>query len=145
MSVNKHNAEGYRDPTTYEALTNIEQKEKAARREAEHRKYMPKVYIISPFAGDVENNIIKARRYCLFAVKQGCIPYASHLFFPQFLHDNVPAERELGLFMGLVYLAGCREAWVFGDYVSSGMKAEIDHAVKRGITIRYFNENCEEV
>ena len=28
MSVNKFNAEGYHDPTVYEALTNIEKEEK---------------------------------------------------------------------------------------------------------------------
>lgn len=31
MSINKFNSEGYYDPTTYEALTNIEKEERALR------------------------------------------------------------------------------------------------------------------
>ena len=111
----------------------------------QERKYLPKIYVCSPFAGDTQRNIEKARRYCAFAVKKGYIPYASHLFFPQFISDNDPAQRELGLFMGMVYLDGCRECWVFGDTVSSGMAAEIERAKKRGIVLRYFTEQCEEV
>jgi hypothetical protein len=101
--------------------------------------------IISPFAGDVERNTANARRYCFFAVKQGYIPFAAHLFFPQILNDCNPTERQLGLFMGMVYLDGCREAWVFGERISSGMAAEIARAEKRNIKLRYFTENCEEV
>lgn len=142
------NSEGYPDPTTGEALSNIVREERAEKRavmKQQERKYLPKIYICSPFAGDTRRNIEKARRYCAFAVKQGYIPYAIHLFFPQFMSDDDPAQRELGLFMGMVYLDGCRECWVFGDTVSSGMVAEIDRAKKRGIVLRYFTEQCEEV
>ena len=48
MGINKYNSEGYYDPTVYEALSNIEKEEKAAR-----RVYRPLVYICSPYAGDV--------------------------------------------------------------------------------------------
>lgn len=34
MSVNKYNSEGYNDPTTYEALTNIDKQDKAAKKAA---------------------------------------------------------------------------------------------------------------
>ena len=63
--------------------------------------------------------------YCAFAVKSGYIPYASHLFFPQFLSDDNPKERELGIFMGTVFLDGCKECWVFGNTISEGMENEI--------------------
>ena len=141
------NSEGYPSPTEGEALSNIARQERAEKRAAmkQEKKYLPKIYICSPFAGDTEGNIEKARRYCAFAVKQGYIPYAAHLFFPQFMSDDDPAQRELGLFMGTVYLDGCRECWVFGDTVSSGMTAEIERAKKRGIALRYFTERCEEV
>lgn len=141
MSISIRNSEGYLDLTAYHALCRIEREEKGKSR----RKYMPKVYIISPFAGDVERNTSNARRYCFFAVKQGYIPFAAHLFFPQILNDCNPTERQLGLFMGMVYLDGCREAWVFGERISSGMAAEIARAEKRNIKLRYFTENCEEV
>ena len=47
MSINKFNAEGYHDPTVYEALTNIEKK-----RSKERKKKI--VFICSPFAGDID-------------------------------------------------------------------------------------------
>ena len=69
MGINKYNSEGYYDPTVYEALSNIEKEEKAAR-----RVYRPLVYICSPYAGDVERNVNMARVYSRFAVRNTCIP-----------------------------------------------------------------------
>ena len=87
MGINKYNSEGYYDPTVYEALSNIEKKEKSAR-----RVYRPLVYICSPYAGDVERNVNMARVYSRFAVKNTCIPLAPHLLYPQFMDDGSPAE-----------------------------------------------------
>ena len=90
MGINKYNSEGYYDPTVYEALSNIEKEEKAAR-----RVYRPLVYICSPYAGDVERNVNMARVYSRFAVRNTCIPITPHLLYPQFMDDGSPAEREL--------------------------------------------------
>ena len=54
MGVDKFNHEGYFDPTTYEALTNIHREEMAA--------YLSLVYVCSPYAGDVENNVANVQR-----------------------------------------------------------------------------------
>lgn len=139
MSVNKFNSEGYYDPTAYEALAHIE---KEARQVSSFR---PLVYICSPLSGDVENNQIKARRYCRFAVAQNCIPMAPHLFFPQFMDDGDRQERELALFMALVLLSKCSELRVFGDNISAGMAVEIEKAKRKGMPIRSFSTTCEEV
>jgi hypothetical protein len=82
------------DPTAAEALANIQNSEKQAL-----RAFRPIVYICSPYSGDVEGNVAAARRYSRFAVEQGYIPIAPHLLFPQFLDDDNPDERELGLFL----------------------------------------------
>lgn len=140
MGISKFNSEGYHDPTTYEALSKIEKEEKAAK-----RAYRPLVYICSPFAGDVEANTEKARRYSRFAVRQACIPLAPHLLFPQFMDDSVPAERSIALFMGMVLLGKCEQMWVFGRTISTGMAAEIEKAEKKNIPIHYFTEELEEV
>ena len=137
------NGEGYADPTAGAALGNIMRENRMA--EKQKRAYLPKVYICSPLAGDMEKNIEKARHYCAFAAAQGYIPFAAHLFFPQFLSDRDKEQRALGMFMGMVYLDGCRECWVFGSTVSSGMDTEIERARKRGLILRYFTEACEEV
>ena len=139
MSINRFNAERYHDPTAYEALLTIEQEER------EQRTFRPIVFICSPFAGDIENNVKAARRYCRFAVETGFIPFAPHLLFPQFLDDTDPKERELGLFFGIALMSKCAEVWVFGETVSVGMAKEIEKAEKRGMRIRWFNSKYEEV
>lgn len=133
------NAEGYADPTAFGAFCSIEKEEKAL------RAFRPIVYICSPYAGDTENNTAAARRYSRFAVEAGYIPIAPHLLFPQFLDDNNPTERELGLFFGNTIMSKCAEMWVFGDRISEGMEAEIKRATWKGHRIRYFSETCEEV
>lgn len=139
MSINKFNCEGYYDPTTYEALTNIEQEERAL------RAFWPIIYICSPFSGAVDENIAAAQRYSRFAVDNGCIPFAPHLLFPQFLDDNNPKERQLGLFFGNALMSKCAEVWVFGSNISAGMETEIKRAKWKDYRLRYFTENCEEV
>lgn len=141
MGINKFNSEGYHDPTPHEALTNIMKKEKAENKSA----FKPLVYICSPYSGDVERNIKKARSFCRFALEQNCIPIAPHLLFPQFMDNDKPKERELAMFMNIVLMGKCSEVWVLGDIISSGMAREIEKAKKRRQKIRYFNEGYEEV
>ena len=132
MKINKYNTEGYHDPTPFEALKSI-------------KVYKPLVYICSPYAGDIETNINKARSYSRFAVSRGYIPLAPHLLFPQFMDDSDPEQRNLALFFGIVLLSKCQEVWVFGDRISKGMAAEIEKAEHKNRIIRYFNQNLEEV
>lgn len=127
------NAEGYYDPVPAMAIAGMEKEEK---------KFRPIVYVCSPFAGDMDGNMRKARRYCRFAVNQGAIPIAPHLFFPQFMKEET--ERGIAMQMNLVLLAHCRELWVFGSTVSEGMAAEIARARQKKITVRYFTEELEE-
>jgi hypothetical protein len=134
--MNMKNAEGYIDLTAGIALANVAREEKAAKR--------PLVYIASPFAGDTETNIAKARGYCRFAVSKGAIPLAPHLHYPQFMDDGDAEQRALGLRFALILLGKCDELWVFGERISEGMAAEIDRARKRDMTIRYFNSKCKE-
>ena len=104
MSNDYRNSEGYPDPTAGEALSRI-----AANEKQSLRAFRPIVYICSPFSGDVETNVRSARRYSRFAVDKGYIPIAPHLLFPQFLDDDNPQERELGLFFGNALMSKCSE------------------------------------
>lgn len=140
MSIDKFNAEGYYDPTAFEALTAIERQEKA-----KGRSYWPMIYVCSPYSGNVEANCKSARRYSRFAVAMGYIPITPHLLFTQFLDDSNDEERELGLFFGNVLMSKCSELWVFGSTISSGMSSEIERAKRKKYTIRYFTDDCEEV
>lgn len=139
MSISRLNAERYPDPTAYAALTRIEQEEK------KQRTYRPIVYICSPYAGNVARNVQAARKYSRFAVDSGYLPVTPHLLYPQFLNDDDPKERNLGLFFGNVLLSKCRELWVFGETLTCGMEDEIEQARRKHIRIRYFRSNLKEV
>lgn len=133
MNVYGLNKEGYPDPTAATAIANVAKAEK---------KYLPLVYICSKYSGDTVTNTEAAKRYSRFAVDQGAIPLAPHLLLPLYMHEE--SERELAMFMDMVFLGKCDELWVFSDEVSPGMKAEIAKAKKHHKTIRYFDKECRE-
>ena len=136
-----YNSEGYASPTEYEAFTHIEKEEKAAAKAAAFR---PIVYICSPYSGDTEKNTANARRYSRFAVDLHYLPITPHIYFTQFMDDNIPEERDTAIFMNWVLMSKCVELWVFGEYISPGMKAEIERAKRKHMKIRYFTEELEE-
>ena len=130
MEMNpKRNAEHYPDPTAYQAIRNAE---------PPRFPFQPVVYICSPYAGDVERNVLRARRYCRYAADRGCIPLAPHLLLPQFLDEKT--ERNLAFFMGIALLSKCAELWIFGEIISQGMEVEIRYAQKKGKPIKYISE-----
>lgn len=135
----KYNSEGYYDPTAYEALTNIQREEKAAKKTA----YLPLVYICSPYAGDIKNNVLNARKYSRFAIDNNAIPVTPHLMYPQFMNEET--ERNKAMHFNYVLLGKCTELWVFGGVVSCGMAHEISVARKRKMKIRWFDHSMKEV
>lgn len=132
MEISRRNPEGYPDPTPHEALTNI----------LKEKKFMPLVYICSPYRGEREKNEEKARMYSRVALQKNCIPFAPHLLYPQFMDEDV--ERSKALYMGKVMLDKCAEVWVFGDNITAGMKGEIERARSKKKTLRYFTADGEE-
>ena len=101
------------------------------------------MYICSPFSGDIPGNTRKAIRYSRFAVDSRAIPFAPHLLFPLFMDEET--ERDLAMSMDMAVLSRCEELWVFGGTVSAGMKAEIDQAKRKNMTVRYFTDDLKEV
>lgn len=143
------NHEGYSDPTAGAVMSNMMREFKAEQRKNWIRQYeirtRMKVYIVSKYAGDTEANVQKALDYCRFAIRKRRIPFASHLFYPQMLDDNVEAEREIGTQYGLAWLSVCDEIWCFGAERSSGMERELQEAQRLDKRIRYFTDEMEEV
>lgn len=133
MNTYALNQEGYPDPTATQVV--------AAATKAE-KKYLPLVYICSRYSGDTVANTEAAKRYSRFAVDQGAIPLAPHLLLPLYMKEET--ERELAMFMDMVFLGKVDQIWVFGDEASPGMKAEIAKAKKHHKTIRYFDKECRE-
>lgn len=99
-----------------------------------------KVFICSPFRGDMEGNAGKAAGYCRAACENGYLPIAPHLLFPQFLNEGIEAERQLGISMGLELLLRCDEVWVFGFEQGEARKKREAAVQKRyGAKVRYFS------
>ena len=110
---------------------------------------MKKVFICSPFrgAGSTEDEVHRnrmsntslAKRMCRYALGKDAIPYCPHLYFPRFLEDSDSKEREMGMLLGLTWLAHCDELWVIGRRISKGMEREIAKAKEWGIPVKYFD------
>ena len=96
------------------------------------------IFVCSPFRGDIEHNTELARKYCHQVSELGKIPIAPHLYFPQFLNDADPVEREKGIAFGIALMRFCEEVWVFGDVISDGMKYEIENAKNEGKVVKYI-------
>lgn len=105
---------------------------------------MDKIYVCSPYRGDVKGNLEKVKRYCSYVAYEG-IPIAPHLYFTQFLDDNYPSDRHRGMRMGLALLKECKEIRVYADEVSEGMIEEIKLAQKLNIPIKFYNSEMEEI
>ena len=105
---------------------------------------MNKVYVSSPFRGDEDGNVAKARWYARYVADEGYLPIVPHIYFPQFLRDHIPEERNKAMQMNRVLLLECSELWVFGTVISKGMKQEIEWAKEASIPIRSFDEGIVE-
>ena len=108
-------------------------------------KYYPLVYVCSPYRGNVDENVITARKYSRFTFDEKNIPITPHLLYPQFINDNDLFERNIAIHkINYVLIGLCKEMWVFGDVITEGMEREILIAKKRKMRIRYFSKDLKE-
>ena len=108
-------------------------------------EFYPLVYVCSPFRGNIDENIIKARKYSRFTFDKKNIPITPHLLYPQFINDNDLFERNIAIHkINYVLIGLCKEMWVFGDVITEGMEREILIAKKRKMRIRYFSKDLKE-
>ena len=109
------------------------------------------IYICSPFRPQSQDpheadrelfeNLFRARNACELVKDLGAIPVCPHLYFPQFLDDELPEERELGMQLALAALRRCHEVFVFSEHITPGMVREIAEAAKRDIPVKML---CED-
>lgn len=100
---------------------------------------MKKVFICSPYRGDIKENTKIAREFGRLAAMCDYAPIIPHLVFPQFLDDNDPQERILGITLGAELLKCCDMMWVVGGKVTKGMQYEIDIAKSLELPIRCYD------
>lgn len=104
-----------------------------------------RIFGCSPYRGDVETNLTRAKRYALHIVSRGHCPVLPHLFFPQFLDDTDWEEREKGIALGVELMKVCHEVWVYGTHISEGMAYELAKAKELGIPVRMFDVYCNRI
>ena len=106
---------------------------------------MQKVFICSPYRGDIEHNVKVAKDAGRIAAKTGYVPIIPHLVFPQFLNDDLPDERILGIKLGAELLKASDMMWLIGSKVTKGMKYELEIAKKMRIPIRCYDERLDRI
>lgn len=99
---------------------------------------MKKVIIESPFSGNVDANIEYAKKCMIDCISRGEAPFASHLFYPLVLNDDVQRERDLGMQMGFLWMESADLVAVYTDRGRSrGMDVGILRATKLGLPIEF--------
>ena len=85
----------------------------------------------------------KARNYSRTVALEGNLPITPHIYFTQFLDENVAEERALGIKMGIELMKECDRMYVYGEKFSKGMLEEIDwwRLHKRREDIYYHKED----
>jgi hypothetical protein len=86
---------------------------------------MKKVFVCSPYRGDIEENTRLARMYCRYEMIMGNVPFAPHLLYTKFLDEDNPVDRERGIRAGLEIMKVCDELHVYGEKITEGMSMEI--------------------
>lgn len=102
--------------------------------------------IESPYSGDTEANLEYARAACLNCIDRNENPFASHLFYTQFLDDDNEGERDLGIALGFQWGWIAQMAakvplnpttTIVAFYVdkgwSAGMEAALEHYTEKGL------------
>lgn len=98
------------------------------------------VYICSPLSApteaEIRGNMSLARFYVkMVAGEFHCRAIAPHSFLPEYLDDNIPEEREIGLQFGLSVLELSKAMVVCGNRISKGMLGEIRRAKELRIPV----------
>lgn len=108
---------------------------------------MRTVFVCSPYRAvgpdkknKMKNNIDVAKRVCRKATLEGYQVACPHLFYSQFLDDDIPNEREIGINAGLSLLELSDEIWVVGNRITEGMSREIAKAGELGIPIKCVSD-----
>lgn len=98
------------------------------------------VYVCSPLSAPtqdgIEENMRKASAYAELVSKiTNKRAIAPHAFLPEYINDNNPAERAIGLEFGMKILTLSEAVVVCGNIISKGMQAEITKAEELGIPV----------
>lgn len=98
------------------------------------------VIVESPFAGDVQRNLLYVRTAMRDCLLRGEAPFASHALYTQagVLDDRNPEERVLGIGAGLEWGQHADATVVYTDLgITPGMEQGIHRALAEGRRVEY--------
>lgn len=96
------------------------------------------VILESPYAGNVEQNVVYARACMLDCLRRGEAPMVSHLLYTQVLDDKLASERALGIEAGLAWGRVAEATVVYQDMgMSSGMMIGVERAKRVARPVEY--------
>ena len=134
-----YNADGYYDPTAGLALRNVE-------------KRMPNgyvqwlgqpIYICTSRPIYSEADVQYLERCCMFVARQGGHPIAPLLFYADIFDLTDASERKQILKWTRKWLKQASEIWVFDGEPPKHVKADIQQFIRKGKTIRFFDDNFD--
>lgn len=93
---------------------------------------MNRVIVESPYAGEVDRNIVYARECLKHCLHRGEAPFASHLLYTQrnVLDDSIPEERVLGMEAGFEWL---RVGNIWAAYIDLGVSRGMRSGYRRAL------------
>lgn len=99
---------------------------------------MKLVILESPYAGNRQTNVEYAHRAMLHSLSLDESPIASHLLYTQFLADEHPEQRALGIRAGLAWYRVAEACVVYNDLgVSQGMSVGIAVARRHNVPVEF--------
>ncbi len=103
------------------------------------------VYIAHPVGGDVQGNI-KDVLSILRDISFGCrdiIPIAPYVVCCQYLNDDIPEERAMGIVADNMYFKRryMDEVWFSGPRFSFGMKEEVKLCLEHGLMMDCYQRD----
>ena len=101
---------------------------------------MKKVFICTPYRGDIEKNKDLAKKISRMATVCEYVPVAPQLMFPGFLNDNDPQQRIAELVLCAELLKVCDMLWIIGNEITKGMRYMIDAMLKHSTTHTIITE-----
>ena len=95
------------------------------------------VVIESPYAGDVDTNLLYMSACMADSLSRGEAPFASHGLYTWALDDRVPEERDLGITAGYAWGVMADFIAVYTDLgISPGMERAILHYGRHNMRIK---------
>lgn len=94
---------------------------------------MKRCFLVSRYAGNVEEHVKRAKQACRALCRVGYAPFASHLFYTQFLKDDDALERRVGMEAGHAFMAHAQVILYRPDgVISQGMRTDLAVAKAMG-------------